>query len=72
MSDFVQGVVSGRGIRQNGCLPEKIVMFYSSCIVSAFNYLHSRGIVYRDLKPENLLLDGMGYLRLTDYGLAKV
>ena len=70
--EFVQGGDFFTLLRQNGCLPEKIVMFYSSCIVSAFNYLHSRGIVYRDLKPENLLLDGMGYLRLTDYGLAKV
>ena len=36
-----------------------------------FEYLHSIDVVYRDLKPENLLIDGEGYLRLTDFGFAK-
>lgn len=45
--------------------------FYSAEIVLAFQYLHDRTIVYRDLKPENLLLDITGHMKITDFGFAK-
>ena len=40
-------------------------------IVAAFEYLHDKRIVYRDLKPENLMVDADGYLKLIDFGFAK-
>jgi CRP-like cAMP-binding protein len=46
--------------------------FYVSNVVSMFSYTHGHSIVYRDLKPENLLLDSTGYLKLVDFGFAKV
>ena len=45
--------------------------FYTSEIVSALDYLHTQNVVYRDLKPENLLLDRDGHLKITDFGFAK-
>lgn len=46
--------------------------FYGGQVTLMFEYLHSKNIVYRDLKPENLLIDGQGFLKLTDFGFAKV
>lgn len=50
---------------------EKHARFYVGCVLRAFQHLHQRQIIYRDLKPENLLLDPTGYCKLTDFGLAK-
>jgi len=46
--------------------------FYTACMVCAFQYLHNKDILYRDLKPENILFDLDGYLKLVDFGFAKV
>ena len=53
-------------------LPDAQARFYSSQVVSIFAYMHGLKVVYRDLKPENLLLDEKGYLKMVDFGFAKV
>ncbi|CAL6310812.1 unnamed protein product [Bathycoccus prasinos] len=52
-------------------LPESHAKFYSACVILAFDYLHSLNVVYRDLKPENLMLGQNGYVTLVDFSFAK-
>lgn len=46
--------------------------FYSAQIILAIEHLHKNDIIYRDLKPENVLVDDKGYVRITDFGLSKM
>ena len=59
-------------LRKQVCFDEPTARFYAANVCAAFEYLHDRKIVYRDLKPENLLLDELGYLKVVDFGFAKV
>lgn len=54
-----------------GRFDEQRSKFYAAQITLALAYVHSMGIIYRDLKPENVLIDDMGNIRLTDFGLSK-
>lgn len=52
-------------------LPEAAGRFYTACVVEAFDFLHTRHYIYRDLKPENLLITATGYIKVADYSFAK-
>lgn len=54
-----------------GGLHERYVVFYAACVVTALEYVHKRGVLYRDLKLENLVVDAEGYAKLIDFGLSK-
>ena len=55
----------------SGPFSDAVGRFYGACVVEAFDYLHKRNYCYRDLKPENLMVDSNGYVRLVDMGFAK-
>lgn len=59
-------------ISQDKVLPEATVKEFATEIIKALFYIHSLGIVYCDLKPSKILLDGPGHLKLSDFALARV
>ena len=60
-----------RTLRCEGQFPESWSRFYAASVMLAFCQIHGKKIAYRDLKPENLVMDADGYLKIVDFGLAK-
>jgi serine/threonine protein kinase len=50
---------------------EEETKFFIGCLVQALEVVHNCAIIHRDIKPENLVFDSEGYLKLTDFGIAR-
>jgi len=70
--EHVLGVEMFDVLRTLQVLSEADSKFYAACLVDVLEYVHSKGIVYRDLKPENLVIDSEGYPKLIDFGISKI
>lgn len=52
-------------------ITEEQIKFFAGCVILGLEYIHSQGIIHRDLKPENLICDNKGFLKISDFGVAK-
>jgi serine/threonine protein kinase len=71
LMDYIQGGEIFSHLRKAGRFSNDLARFIAAEVVLTFEYMHSKDIVYRDLKPENLLLDRYGHVVITDFGFAK-
>ena len=71
MLDYAGGGTLFFHLKKKKRFNEQEIVFYAAEIILAIEYLHSKQIIYRDLKPENVLLDQDGHIKLADFGLAK-
>ena len=68
-------LLTGGDLRYHLCRKKKFsepeTKFFIACIILSLEYIHTNNIIHRDLKPENLVMDNKGYVKLTDFGIAK-
>lgn len=58
-------------MQEYGGMPERVAAFYGASVALALQHVHLLGYVYRDLKPENVLLDHLGFVKVCDFGFAR-
>ena len=71
MLEYIEAGEVFKLIQKYGPLDGKLAKFFAAQIILVFEYLHSKNLVYRDLKPENVLVNYDGYLKLSDFGFVK-
>ncbi|MEI7769084.1 MAG: serine/threonine-protein kinase [Chloroflexales bacterium] len=70
--DFVRGKDLEQIVEERGPLPEAQVLEYADQICDVLVYLHGKNLIYRDMKPSNVMLETMGGVKLVDFGITKL
>ena len=73
---LVMDLLTGGDLRYHLCREQKFseeeTKFFFACVLLGLEYIHGNNIIHRDIKPENLVCDENGYIRITDFGVAKI
>mmetsp|Transcript_6147 Transcript_6147/g.792 ORF Transcript_6147/g.792 Transcript_6147/m.792 type:complete len:212 (+) Transcript_6147:1707-2342(+) len=70
--EYVRGLDLFEVLRQMNLVSNEDAQFFIASLIEILNHLHERDIIYRDLKPENVMIDEDGYPKLIDFGTAKI
>lgn len=68
--DYVQGGCLLDFVRKQGRFDERFCRYYLKQILQALHYIHSQGFAHRDIKPQNILIDGNYNIKIADFGFA--
>ncbi len=72
---LLMDLATGGDLRFHMCVKktfsENQVKFFAACLLESLRFVHSKGFIHRDVKPENIVFEEKGYLRLTDFGISK-
>ena len=73
---LVMDLLTGGDLRYHLCRNQRFsedeTKFFFACVLLGLEYIHGNNIIHRDIKPENLVCDENGYIRITDFGVAKI
>mmetsp|Transcript_13728 Transcript_13728/g.2198 ORF Transcript_13728/g.2198 Transcript_13728/m.2198 type:complete len:205 (-) Transcript_13728:1009-1623(-) len=72
LMEFVRGLDLFDALREIGLVTGPNAKFYTASLILILEHLHSHEIIYRDLKPENVMVDKDGYIKLIDFGTARI
>lgn len=72
MTDFVSKGSLRYHLLKNQIFTETQTKFVVACVLLALEYIHTNGVIHRDIKPENLGFDEKGYVRLVNFGIARI
>lgn len=70
--EYVEGITLKKHMDHRGALPEREVIYYATQTLSALEYIHSKGIVHCDIKPQNIILLNNGKIKVADFGIARL
>ncbi len=70
--EYVEGITLKNYMTKRGALPFEQLVSYSEQILSALEHAHAKGVVHRDIKPQNIMLLRDGTIKVTDFGIAKL